>query len=125
MVHSEKGLDTAAALVACYLVKLWEAPSDYVIDQLRMMRPTSLRLEEHESLVHRYYGEVAHTFRNYYADTSLPRWGQKTAFLGQGTLDDYVPPQIPESYQERNPSDSYGYEEKHHHSTSHKSVHFA
>jgi hypothetical protein len=91
------------------LVKQWESPSDFVVDQLRMMRPTSLRILEDENLLHEYHDQVAGSFRNFYADTSLPKWGNKTDFLGKGSLienntydlDQQQQQSVPESYQRR------------------------
>ena len=106
MVHSIKGLDSAAVLAACYLVKLWECPADHVIEQLRVMRPTLLKVCDHENLVNQYHSQVANTFRNYYTDTNMPKWGNKTASLGS-SKESYIDQPIPESYQERNCNQEY------------------
>jgi hypothetical protein len=95
-------LDAASVLAACYLINLWQSPADFAIDQLRVMRPTSLRVLSDENLVHQYYSQVAGTFKHFYADTNLPKWEGKTSMLGQGsTYDCYVDMPVPESYQQR------------------------
>jgi hypothetical protein len=65
------------------------------------MRPTSLRNLNHEDLVHQYHNQVAHTFKNFYADTNMPKWANKTDFLGQGCLETYESLPVPGGYQER------------------------
>ena len=82
------------------MIRLWECPPDFALDQLRMMRPTSVRTCEGENLVHQYHSEIAHTFRNYYADTALPRWSNNTEFLGN-PIETCCDQLIPETYQNR------------------------
>jgi hypothetical protein len=65
------------------------------------MRPTSLRNLNHEDLVHQYHSQVVHTFRNYYADTNIPKWANKTDHLGKGSLEAYDSQPVPECYQDR------------------------
>jgi hypothetical protein len=66
-VHSVKGTGRVAVLVACFLVKLWECPADYVIDHLRIIRPVSIENKKQEEVILQYHDLIADNFENFYS----------------------------------------------------------
>ena len=100
-MHSTKATGRAAVLVACVLVRLWEAPADYVIDHLRIIRPVAIETAEQENVVRQYHNSVAGNFGGYYSNKQT-KWSSMTAFLGQETIDQsFVDQPINELFQQR------------------------
>ena len=77
-----KGKGRAATLIACYLVKAWQCPADYVINHLRVIRPVSIESKEQENVIFQYHDSVQSTFEGYYSKRQI-KWSPKTEFLGQ------------------------------------------
>jgi hypothetical protein len=87
LVHSLKSTGRAAVLIGCYLIKTWECPADYAINQLRVMRPVSIENKEQEAILYDYHNTVAGQFKNFYRrDTDSRGSSLKTEFLGRGEL---------------------------------------
>ncbi len=101
MIHSVKGTGRAGCLVAAYFIKTWECPANYVITNLRLIRPVSIENVEQENLVYKYHDQVAPGFEGTYKKKET-KWSSQTEFLGRGEMDTVVDyQQFPEHYQER------------------------
>lgn len=84
MVHDIKGRGRVGTLVACYLIKLWECPADYVINHLRLIRPASLESDDQETVVKKFHSQIADGFEGRYSRIQQPfDWDNKTVHLGQ------------------------------------------
>ena len=82
LVHSTKGIGRSAVLIACYLMKLWECPADYVINHLRIMRPVSIENEEQERVVHQFHKTIEASFEHHYKRLEY-KFSDQTQFLGK------------------------------------------
>lgn len=83
-MHDLKGKGRAATLIACYLLKLWQVPADYIINHLRLIRPASIETSEQEDIIKKYHDTVANDFEGRYSRTQQPSfWDNKTVHLGE------------------------------------------
>jgi hypothetical protein len=101
VVHSVKGTGRAAVLVACYLVKAWECPADYVINHLRIIRPLSIENSEQEMVINQFRDSVFNTFERAYKYQAI-KFNTGTDALGV-ELETQVAQPIADDYQLRNP----------------------
>lgn len=99
LIHSLKATGRAAVLVACFLVKLWESPADYVIDHLRIIRPVAIETSDQEKVVHQFHNSVAGNFEGYYSRTQT-KWSKQTEFLGND-MNTFVDQPVSELFQQR------------------------
>lgn len=84
LIHDSRGKGSAAVLTACYLVRLWECSSDYVVDHLKLIRPISIENDEQSSVIQHYYESVVDSFNGYYSRKQQPSgWNIKTSHLGK------------------------------------------
>ncbi len=84
MVHDIKGRGRVGTLVACYLIKLWQCPSDYAINHLRLIRPASIETDEQENVVKRFHSTAENGFEGVYSRIQqVSGWDNKTVHLGQ------------------------------------------
>lgn len=82
LVHSTKGIGRSAVLVACYLMKLWECPPDYVINHLRIMRPVSIENPEQENVIYQFHRTIEPGFEHHYKKLEY-KFSDQTQFLGK------------------------------------------
>jgi hypothetical protein len=99
-VHSVKGKGRAATLIACYLVKAWQCPADYVINHLRVIRPVSIESKEQENVIFQFHDSVCNGFEGYYSKIQI-KWSPKTEFLGRDENTFGIDQPITESFLQR------------------------
>jgi hypothetical protein len=99
LIHSTKSTGRAAVLVACFLVKLWQSPADYVVDHLRLARPVSIETSDQEKVVYEFHNKVAGNFEGYYSKKQTV-WSPQTEFLGKDE-NCFVDQPINELFQQR------------------------
>lgn len=69
-------------LVACYLLALWKAPPDYVVNHLRLIRPITLETTAQEQQIIDFHRMIAPEQRHFYADVNEPSsWDIDTSYL--------------------------------------------
>ena len=94
-----KATGRAATLTACFLVKLWQSPADYVIDHLKIIRPVAIETSDQEKVIHQFHNSVAGNFEGYYSRTQT-RWNPQTDFLGTD-MNTFVDQPVSELFQQR------------------------
>ncbi|CAF0826147.1 unnamed protein product [Didymodactylos carnosus] len=82
VVECIRGKGAAAVLVGCYLMKIWQSPPDYVVNQLRLMRPIALETPIQEQTLIDYHKIISPRFYQYYAEVDMPHsWDIDTSYL--------------------------------------------
>ncbi|CAF3166605.1 unnamed protein product [Rotaria socialis] len=87
VVECTRGKGSAGVLIGCYLLALWKAPPDYIVNHLRLIRPITLETPLQEQQIMDYHNTIASTQRHFYAEVDRPHsWDIDTNYLNTTPL---------------------------------------
>ncbi|CAF0824008.1 unnamed protein product [Adineta ricciae] len=82
VVECTRGKGATGVLVGCYLLAIWQAPPDYVVNHLRLIRPITLETTAQEQQIIDFHKAIAPNQRHFYNDVNEPdSWDVDTSYL--------------------------------------------
>ncbi|UJR31646.1 hypothetical protein I4U23_019127 [Adineta vaga] len=82
VVECTRGKGASGVLVGCYLLAIWQAPPDYVVNHLRLIRPITLETTAQEQQIIDFHKIIAPSQRHFYNDVNEPdSWDIDTSYL--------------------------------------------